>query len=617
MAAFWGIDIGKAGLKAVKLNRSADGLEIQALEHLGYPVEEDEDERLEHQSEAIRAFLETHKIGSDTVAVAIPGLQAFSRFIKLPPVDKKKLAMMVRMEAQQQIPFPIDEVNWDYTILPEEPGEELEVGLFATRTELIDGFLDHLSENGLIPDVVTIAPLAVYNFVKANGLTGEGGTILLDIGAEHTDLVIVDGERFWIRNLRTAGNDITKALAERFKIPFAEAEKLKVSASKSDQAKKILGALESTLKDLVGEIHRSVGFFKSQSPDLSIKRMVLLGDGAKLKGAEKFFERQLKYPVKRVSRLDPEQFMLEEDVDVDTLKGHLLGFGVALGLAVQAAGQARCNVNLAPEQLQIQSQLKTKLPFAIATAACMWVALGLGYTHWTAQTADVQAILTKVKGLKKYERIQTEATEALAVLPPLEEKAKVYDTLAPGRTLMLDLIREVGSVLPTENGRIPTMSAAERSQDLKKQVVDYLNKLESEKTNESKLWMLDWSVRQKAVEGQAAPAYEVRMQVLATRRAVGAGKERPDQVRDRIKNDFVTKLTNRLSEEPFWVKSSAGYGAINVSPPKELYGLHPSKTFDEQVFYGVAVTLTFEVGVPKPEPKPEPAEQGEGEGEEE
>src|SRR5256885_9844182 len=107
--AVWGIDIGKAALKAVKL-RSKQGLEILAVEHFEYEGSAtEEDKRADQVREAVRKLTAKHKIGSDTVLVALPGLHAFSRFIKLPPVDAKKIGMMVRMEAQQQIPFPIAE----------------------------------------------------------------------------------------------------------------------------------------------------------------------------------------------------------------------------------------------------------------------------------------------------------------------------------------------------------------------------------------------------------------------------------------------------------------------------------------------------------------------------
>lgn len=610
--AVWGIDIGKSALKAIKLRATKEGLEIQAIEHLPYPVEDDEDERQEHVNDAIRTFLTKYKFGGDQIVVAIPGLHAFSRFINLPPVDKSKIGLMVRMEAQQQIPFPIAEVNWDFVKIERDyaPGEEIEVGIFATRSELIDGFLRDLGESSLSPDIVTIAPLAVYNFLRYNQADAEGATVILDIGAEHTDLVIVDGERFWIRNLRIAGNDITKALAERFKIPFAEAEKLKKSSSKSQQAKKIFGAMEPVLKDLVGEVHRSVGFFKSQADDLDIKRMVLLGDGSKLKNLTKFLAEQLKYDVTRVQRLEQDKFLIEEDVDLDVLKNHILGFGVALGLAIQGVKQARCSINLAPQALQVQSKLKSKLPLAIAAAACTWAALGLSWVYWNQAGEKLTGTLQSIKKIEPYAELQQKATSAMEELAPLQEKADALVGIGKGRTLILDFLDQLRQVMPAENGKIPELSSQEREQDLDHQIQIYLEKLEKEKTWSKKRWLLDWSIRAVPGEGGGEQPYKVTMHIAQT---LPQG-DSPASVRESIKSEFVNGLTSRLEGAPFYVRNDQKipkkYGEIDVGTPVEIYRLDPNARVDpgRKAFFCVMVELSFEIGVPPKQEAPAPQE---------
>jgi type IV pilus assembly protein PilM len=614
MASVWGIDIGKAALKAVKLRRTKEGLEIQAIEHIEYPIEDDEDERQEHVNDAVTSFLAQHKLGSDQIVVGIPGLHAFSRFINLPPVDKSKVAMMVRMEAQQQIPFPIAEVNWDYVQIDREymPGEELEVGIFATRSELIDGFLSDLAEHDLAPDVVTIAPLAVYNFVRHNTEEGAGATIVLDIGAEHTDLVIIDGEKFWIRNLRIAGNDITKALAERFKIPFAEAEKLKRSASKSPQAKKIFSSMQSVLKDLVGEIHRSVGFFKSQAEELDIQNMLLLGDGARLKNLPKFLKQELKYPVKRVSKLEQDNFIIDPDVDLDLLKKHLLSFAVPIGLAMQGTGEARCSINLAPQALQLQAQLKSKVPFALGAAVCAWAALGLSYTNWTNNTAEISKTLSSVRELKKWDKIQKEA-EAVKDFSAEEKAARELGTLGTGRHLALDFLNRLQGQLgeyEEENKTPPEVE--DRTKPLNRQIDDLLSKEADRKQSDKRMWLLHMDMVPLAAGAERG--YRV---VLHVAKPYARGTANPAAIRDDIKGTFVTALTNSLIEPPFSVRSGpalSDYGEMTVSTPEIIYGLDKGRKRepDGNSFECVMVTVTFEIGFakPKPQPAPEGGEEG-------
>ena len=619
MASVWGIDIGKAALKAVKLAKTKDGFEVQAVDYFPYPVEEDEDERQEHVSDAIRKFLTKHKLRGEEIVVSIPGLHAFSRFIKLPPVDKSKLGMMVRLEAQQQIPFPIEEVNWDFLKIEREydEHEEIEIGLFATRTELIDGFLGDLKEAGLYPDTITVAPLAAYNFVRANSPNQEGGTILLDIGAEHTDLVIYDGERFWLRNLRIAGNEITKALADRFKIPFAEAEKLKKSGAKSAQSKKIFSSMEPVLKDLVGEIHRSVGFFKSQAEDLEIERVVLVGDGSRLRNLPAFLSKALNFEVKRAPEFS-EQFVFADDVDPSPMDEHHLAFAVALGLALQGTQSARCAINLAPQQQQIQAKLKKKVPFALVTAIVAWVAFGLSYVYWDGVRTQVYRSEKALQAIGSWDSAEKAAQEAKQKLPALEKEVAVFEDVARDRVLAPQLVERIRAVLENAtranpNDKLPALGMAERGKSIREQMAAWEKLIRP--LNEKKVWLLDWKVRRLDRTGGISP-YDVTMVF-----AMALGDRAPDRIRADVDQNIVSKLVAELKDEPFWIRDPdqampAGFGGVSLSTTTEIYQLHPSMTSEPQKpFPAVMVTVHFEVGVAEPPPPPpaEPKPEGEEE----
>ena len=607
MASVWGLDIGKSALKAVRLRSTSEGLEITAVEYIPYPVDEDEDERQEHVTDALKTFLTKHKVGSDKVVVGLPGLHAFSRFIKLPPVEKSKVGQLVRMEAQQQIPFPIAEVNWDFVRIERdyEPGEEIEVGIFACRTELVDGFLGDLKESAIRPDVVTIAPLADYNFIRYNQEDAEGATLILDIGAEHTDLVISDGERFWIRPLRIAGKDITKALAERFKVPFAEAEKLKRDASKSQQAKKIFSSMEPVLKDLVGEVHRSVGFFKGQVEDLDIKRMVLLGDGAKLKNVTKFFQEQLKYEVSRVQALEQDKFVIDPDVDMDALNNHLLGLGVALGLALQGVGEARCAINLAPQQVVIDSTMKKKLPLAAATAAVAWAALGIGYLHWTSVKDKVEQAKRSLNAVSGYQDVQNKA-ETEKDVSGLEQQANAFNSLGEGRTLVLEFLDRLREALPTGNDKLADYDfKGAAGIELFRQFPQYEEKVRADKIYDKKLYLLDLRIDHRRDEG-AANRYRIEMKVAKP--VPEALRTRPDEVREQIRVEFAQKLAPKLKDAPFFMRKEDAepgkfkYGEYEFGTFNEIYGLKASMTQERgaKSFRCIYVPISFEIGVPPP-----------------
>lgn len=612
--AVWGLDIGRSALKAVKLRSTGDGIEILAVEHIPYPIEEDEDELQEAKAEALSSFLENQRIGSsDQVVVGLAGLHAFSRFIKLPPVDAGQVEKLVRLEAQQQIPFPIAEVNWDFVRVSHEEGEEVEVGIFATRSELVDGFLSDLRDGGVNPDIVTIAPLAIYNFVRTSYPNQSGGTVVLDIGAEHTDLVIIEGDRFWIRNLRIAGNDITKALAERFKVPFKQAEKLKRSSSKSSQAKKIFSSMQGTLKDFVGEIHRSVGFFKSQAEDLTIKRVLLLGDGAKLKNLSRFLKEQLQLKVNKATQLE-DMFLLDDEVDVDTLDKHLMGFAVAIGLALQGAGEAPCTVDLSPQDVQINRELKNKLPFAIGAAIVAWLTFLIAYFHASSMQAKVDEASRTASGVTSIQNVQTQA-EGLIDLSQFKQQAKSYTALGGGRVFLLELLDALRQVLPQKNGKLVEWDHKLQSSDeLVPQVRRYAEKLRDEKPDDGKLWLLELDIKHQK-DDEHPERHEVR--IVVAKKVPDAKRSEWQGLREEIITEFGDSLAKKLSGAPFHVRRKSGdeytWGEIDPGDAQELGGLAESQAnqVDTGRFYSVMLEFTFEVGVPEPPPEPPPPAEDE------
>jgi type IV pilus assembly protein PilM len=374
----WGIDIGQCALKAVKLQQLGDQLEAVAFDIVEHPqiLSDPEANRDELIRSALETFLSRNVVTGSDICVSVPGQSSFTRFVKLPPVDAKKIPEIVRFEAEQQIPFAIDDVIWRWQTFHEKDNPDVEVGIFAMKREDIGKVLAHFSGVAMQVDVVQMAPLALYNFMSYDGQASEqGATLLADIGADKTDLVVSDGARIWTRTIQIGGNNFTEALVKSFKLSFAKAEKLKRTAASSKYARQIFQAMRPVFADLVQEMQRSVGYYTSLHREARFRRVVGLGNGFRLPGLQKFLEQNLSIPVVRVEsfrRLRP-----GPAVSTPVFNDNVLSLGVSYGLAAQGLQEARVATNLLPAQIARSREWQRKKPWFGAIAAVILMTLGI------------------------------------------------------------------------------------------------------------------------------------------------------------------------------------------------------------------------------------------------
>ena len=201
----WGIEVGSNAIKAIRLVRTGDVVEVtdyevQPFKQILTTPDLDVDEAIQV---GLDQFMTKHNLVKSTVMLSVPGHMAFARFAKLPPVDPKKVSDIVAFEATQQIPFPMEQVEWDYQIFMQEDSPDVEVGIFAITKDRVGQFLSNYRAMGLAPDGLTLSPLAVYNAMAYDlKLDADSpGVIILDIGTTSTDVIIVEDGAVWLRTL--------------------------------------------------------------------------------------------------------------------------------------------------------------------------------------------------------------------------------------------------------------------------------------------------------------------------------------------------------------------------------------------------------------------------------
>src|SRR5437762_5274 len=177
----WGIDLGQCGLKAIRLVEENGQVTATAFDFVEHPkiLSQPDADPDQLTREALEKFLSRNQIKGDVVAISVPGQSGLARFVKLPPVEEKKIGDIVRFEAKQQIPFPLEEVVWDFQKIG--AGEvtdgfamETEIGLFAMKRDQIARSLAHFQDVNIEVHLIQMAPLALCNFVSYD-LLNKGG----------------------------------------------------------------------------------------------------------------------------------------------------------------------------------------------------------------------------------------------------------------------------------------------------------------------------------------------------------------------------------------------------------------------------------------------------------
>lgn len=386
----WGIEIGAYAVKALKLE-VADSV-VNVLDYAIIPHAKVLSTPGLDQNDAIRVTLGTlvaqWDLSKAGIAISVPGQASLARFAKLPPVEPKKVPDIVKFEAAQQIPFPLDQVEWDYQTFVSPDSPDIEVGIFAITRERIMDRLMLLHDVGITPDHVTLSPIAAYNALAfdKNFTEKTPGTVILDIGTTSTDVVVADSARVWVRTVPLGGHHFTEALVNAFKLSYPKAEKLKKEVESGANSKHIAQAMRPVFSDLAQEVQRSIGYYQSLHKDAKLTRLMGIGSTFLMPGIRKFLKQQLSasigpIDVARIEEFDKLKYTgLGDERRAEELRNNILSMATCYGLALQGLGMNTVNANLMPVTIIRKSVWKGKSKWfgiaaglAIAGSAAMFL----------------------------------------------------------------------------------------------------------------------------------------------------------------------------------------------------------------------------------------------------
>lgn len=380
--SFLAVDFGAGSLKLAEFEVNETGglrLKQYGLKPLG-PEGAQETTREAAVLKALQEMLAEKGIKAKNVNVCAPGFHVFSKFVKLPPVDAGKVTQIIQYEAQQNVPFPLEEVVWDYQILGTTAGGELEVLLVAIKADIVEGLFRVTESSGLKLQLTDVSPAALCNSFRYNYGDLEDCTMLLDIGAKTSNLLFFEKGKVFSRSINLGANSITQDFANESKLKFDKAEKLKIEegfvslgGAYEEPENPHQAAISKIARQFMTRLHIQVNqtmqFYRGQQGGSAPQRLFLSGGASVMPYTAQFFAEKLNVPVEyfnplRNIQLDP-ALNLEELARV----AHTLGEVVGLGLR----NLAHCPVelNLMPESTLRWQSFNQKKPYLFATVCSL------------------------------------------------------------------------------------------------------------------------------------------------------------------------------------------------------------------------------------------------------
>ena len=432
--------------------------------------------RLAQTRMAVSELVGAMKAGGHVVNYAVSAQSVFTRFVKLPVVGEEQVEQIVGFEAQQNVPFPIDEVVWGYQLVA-TGGEEMEVVLAAIKSDLLDEVNGAVEHSGLRTGVVDVSPIAIYNAFRYNYSDQEGCSLLVDIGSRTTNLIFVDGQKVFSRSIPIGGSKITEAIAKDFNENFGDAEERKkrdgfvslggayADADDPDLAR-VSKLVRNSMTRLHAEIARSISFYRSQQGGAAPVRAYLCGGGSGMPYMREFFNEKFQMPVEHFNPLRNVSVGAGVDAALVGSEAHTLG--ELVGLALRSTSSCPMQLDLQPQSVVRRKQSAEVTPYLVLTGLCLLLGLAAGWMYFDRAAGIalemVQRVEQQAAPLKDYERKIKLARDDLQ---KNQEAAAPFLKLPEEREFWPRLVQDINSRLKGDLVWVVSLRPLEAPEDSK------------------------------------------------------------------------------------------------------------------------------------------------------
>ncbi len=472
------IDIGGVNLKMAEFFISVDG--TVTLQRFAFRSLEEQEGMTPAEvfSQQYRSAL-AEGFTAKEVHLSISGQTSFSRLSKLPVVTGGRSAIdrVVEFEARQMVPYPMNEVLWDYQLVQHkwedtridtledgsteeviESHEEYEALFVAVKTDMITCYTDVIEDTGKEIESVEIAPVALFNAAKSTQCKDDECVLILNIGGRSTNLMIADHQRVFLRSIPIAGDTITQQVAKEYGIGFNEAEELKLrygfvalGGSYEEPESEIAATISKIARNLMtrlhGEVSRSINVWRAQHGGNAPDRVLLAGGGSTMLYVTDFFQEKLRIPVDYLNTFGAISF--SEEIDKSELQKVAPMFQELIGMSLEDVTQCPVNISLIPMTIRNQKDLDSKKIYfyisAVSLICCLGIFLFGMYKRMSFDRARVERVNVKVEETNQKMKEVTSLMGSMSSAKSRYETAKAF---VDSRSKWIDLLDELEKLLP-------------------------------------------------------------------------------------------------------------------------------------------------------------------------
>jgi type IV pilus assembly protein PilM len=415
---------------------------------------------------ALREMMREMQFHRGPVNYAVPAQSVFARFVKLPALEAEKIDKIVAFEAQQNVPFPLDQVVWDYQLVGGGMGEQIQVVIVAIKRDLLDEINNAVEESGLQTRIVGMASMGLYNAFCYNYPDLTGCSLLVDLGARTSNVLFIESGRIFLRSVPIGSSAITAAIGREFKESLDAAETRKnrdafvALAGAPEPAEADVGRVSkiarSTMTRLHAELMRSITHYRAQQQGNRPERIFLCGGGAGMPNMREFFQEKFQLPIEFFNPL--KNVSVSESEPDAARSAHLLG--ELVGLALRSVTTCPMQLNLLPARVVQRQDLEKRRPFFIAAAACLLVAL-LAWSAYYTRASQV-ALQTAQMMRQKNEAMHVAEGQLDKVkkqITALDNVATPLITAVNDRNFWPQIIEDLNTRLPESDIWITELAA--------------------------------------------------------------------------------------------------------------------------------------------------------------